>query len=458
MPRQLPKIIALLLVCVSLVSCSGQKDADGPAQAATQTPGGGANPSGRAGGGRRGGGGPIPVVTAKAETKSVPVNIPAVGTAEALTTVQVRAQVTGQLSAIHFAEGQEVRKGQPLFTIDPRPFEAALQQAEAVLARDTATAKNAEQQHARYEDLYKRGLIPRDQYETQNASAQSLQATLAADRAAVDNAKLNLNYTRIGAPMSGRTGALGIHVGDLVRANDATPLVVINQVSPIYVTFSVPGRYLGEIRRFQAQKPLAVQARGQAPIAPGAQAPAPVTPTASLGQQVAPGEGATMPVQPGLVESGRVTFIDNAVDPTTGTIKMKGTFQNADQGLWPGLFVQVTLSLTNDEGVVVVPATAVQPSASGQFVYVVKQDRTAEVRPVTVARQFGEEMIIARGLAAGEEVVTDGQLRLTPGAQVSIAQRGGGPGAAGAGEGQDGGRAGRGRGPATGSGRGRGSQ
>ncbi|HET7694854.1 MAG TPA: efflux RND transporter periplasmic adaptor subunit [Vicinamibacterales bacterium] len=368
----------------------------------------------------------MPVVTVKAQAKSVPVNIPAVGTVEPVTTVQVRAQVTGQLSAVHFSEGQDVRKGQLLFTIDPRPFETALQQAEAVLARDSATARNAAQQKERYEDLFKRGLIPRDQYETQTASAAALQATLEADRAAVDNAKLNLNYTRIAAPMSGRTGALGIHVGDLVRANDTTPLVVINQVSPIYVSFSVPGRYLGEIRRFQAQKPLAVEARGQAPLAPGAQAPPPPTP-APFGQEVAPGQGATMPVKPGLVEQGRVTFIDNTVDAATGTIKMKATFDNRDQGLWPGLFVQVTLSLTAEDNVIVVPAAAVQPSASGQFVYVIKPDRTAEVRPVAVARQFGEEMIIARGLAAGEEVVTDGQLRLTPGAQVSIAQRGGGP-------------------------------
>ena len=176
---------------------------------------------------------------------------------------------------MHFTEGQDVRKGQLLFTIDARPFQAALSQAEAVLARDTATANNAERQKATYEDLFKRGLIPRDQYETQRASNESLQATLAADRAAVENAKLNLAYTRIVAPMSGRTGALGVHVGDLVRANDATPLVVINQVSPIYVSFAVPGRYLGDIRRFQAQKPLVVTARGQAMVAPGAQAPAP---------------------------------------------------------------------------------------------------------------------------------------------------------------------------------------
>jgi len=444
MPRQQPKTLVFTILCLSFLACSGEKGNNGAPQAGAQ-PGqqaGGGSPAGRSGGGRRGGGGPVPVVTTKAESKTVPVNIPAVGTVEPVTTVMVRAQITGQLSSVHFREGQDVKKGQLLFTIDPRPFQNALQQAEAVLARDTATARNALQQKERFEDLFKRGLIPRDQYETQSAGAAALQATLEADRAQVDNAKLNLNYTRILAPMSGRTGALGIHEGDLVRANDATPLVVINQVAPIYVTFSVPGRYLGEIRRFQAQKPLAVEARGQAPLAPGAQAPPPPTPT-PFGQEVAPGQGATMPAKPGLVEHGRVSFIDNTVDAATGTIKMKATFDNGDQGLWPGLFVQVTLSLTAEANVIVVPAAAVQPSASGQFVYVIRQDRTAEVRQVAVARQFGEEMIIARGLSAGEEVVTDGQLRLTPGAQVSIAQRGGGPGDAG--EGGRGGRRGQGQ-------------
>ena len=453
MPLHLIRPVVLALICLSFASCSGEKGSD--AASAATTPGA-AGSGGRAGGGggRRGGGGPVPVVTAKVEKRSVPVTIPAVGTAEALSTVQVRAQVTGQLSAVLFAEGQEVRKGQLLFTIDPRPFEAALRQAEAVLARDSATARNAEQQLARFEDLFKRGLIPRDQYETQRASKESLEATLAADRAAVENAKLNLAYTRIAAPMAGRTGALGIHVGDLVRANDATPLVVINQVSPIYVTFAVPGRYLGEIRRYQSQKPLVVTARGQAPVAPGAQAPAPIEQTPTLGRDVAPGQGATMPAKPGLVEHGRVTFIDNTVDPSTGTIKLKGTFQNGSQGLWPGLFVQVTLNLTDEQGAIVVPGTAVQPSASGQYVYVVKGDRTVEVRPVTVARQFNEDMIIEHGLAEGEEVVTDGQLRLTPGAQVSIAgARGGGAGERGGGERQGGERGG--SGPTGGPGRGR---
>jgi multidrug efflux system membrane fusion protein len=388
----------------------------------------------------------VPVVTAKVQAKSVPVTIPAVGTAEPLQTVQIRAQTTGQLSAVHFAEGQDVKKGQPLFTLDPRPFQAALSQAEAVLARDTATAKNAEQQHLRYEDLYKRGLIPRDQYETQTASNESLQATLAADRAVVENAKLNLAYTRITAPISGRTGATTVHAGDLARANDPTPLVVINQLSPIYVSFAVPGRYLGDIRRYQARKPLVVTARGQAAVAPGAQAPAP-PPAQSQAGQVAPGQGATAPVPAAPVETGRITFIDNTVDATTGTIKLKGTFQNADQGLWPGLFVQVMLDVTTDENALVVPATAVQPSTAGQYVYVVNPDRTAQVRQVTVARQAGEDMIIAQGLSAGEEVVIDGQLRLTPGALVSVPGARGEGGAAGGGRGGQGGQPGqRGRG------------
>jgi multidrug efflux system membrane fusion protein len=438
MSRHLPKLIVFSLICASFAACSGDKSPDTAAQAATQTPGANSGAAGRGGGGRRGGGGPVPVVTARVQTKSVPVTIPAVGTAEALSTVQIRAQVTGQLSAVHFSEGQDVRKGQLLFSLDARPFQAALQQAEAVLARDTATQKNAEQQSARYEDLYKRGLLPRDQYETQRAGNESLQATLQADRAAVETARLNLNYTRIMAPISGRTGALGVHAGDLIRANDTTPLVVINQVAPIYVTFSVPGRYLGQIRQYQAHKPLLVQARGQAPIAPGAQAPVPQTAQPSTAQSVAPGQGATMPAAPGLVENGRVTFIDNTVDPTTGTIKLKATFANADQGLWPGLFVQVSLSLTEEAGSIVVPAAAVQPSPTGQYVFVVKPDRTAEVRPVTVARQFGEEMIIAQGLRDGEIVVTDGQLRLTPGAQVSIS----GPRGSGGGEDAEGARGG----------------
>lgn len=403
------------------------------------------------------------MATALVQNKPIPVTIPSVGTVEALQTVQVRAQVTGQLSAVRFSEGQDVRKGQELFTIDPRPFQAALSQAEAVLARDTATATNAQAQRARYEDLYKRQLLSRDQYEAQTATSQAAQATVEADRAAVETARLNLQYTHIVAPIAGRTGALGVHQGDLIRANDTNPLVVINQLSPIYITFAVPGRYLPDIRRFQAQKSLNVHAQGQAALPPGAQPPPPPV----IGSLKAPASGSQPPqpqggaqgaaaaagVAAGLSETGRVSFIDNSVDPTTGTIKLKGTFDNRDRALWPGLFVQITLDLTTETNAIVVPAAAVQPSQSGQFVYVVKPDRSVEVRNVVILRQQGEQMVIAQGLSAGEEVVTEGQLRLTPGAKVTTPGRGnpeepgGAPGAPGAGG--QGGRGPRGRGSAS---------
>jgi multidrug efflux system membrane fusion protein len=408
-------VIVLILLSFTVPACSG-----GSAQPNQANGSGGRGERGR--GGRGGGEGPVPVTTTHVEQKAVPVTIPAVGTAESISTVQIRAQVTGQLSQVHFAEGQEVKKGDLLFTLDARPFEAALQQAQAVLARDTATANNATAQNARYEDLYKRGLIPRDQYETQHASAQSAQATLQADQAAVETAKLNVAYTRITAPMSGRTGALSAHVGDLVRANDTTPLVVINQLAPIYVTFAVPGRYLADIRRYQAMHPLQVVAKGQPSVPPGAQPPPPTTVEQANGADLAaddPTAAAHVPTA-----TGSVTFIDNTVDPTTGTIKLKGTFPNSDHKLWPGLFVQVTLNVSTDANAIVVPAIAVQASQTGQFVYVVKPDSTVEMRNVTVARQQGEQMVIARGLSAGEEVVTDGQLRLTPGARIVRAGRG----------------------------------
>ena len=387
------------------------------------------------------------MVTARAVSKAVPVTIPAVGTAEPLATVEIRAQVTGQLSEVHFREGQDVQKGVPLFTLDARPFQAALQQAQAVLARDSAQAKNAQSQRARYEDLFNRGLIPRDQYETQMANATALEATLAADQAQIENAQLNLQYTRIVAPISGRTGALNVHAGDLVRANDTAPLVVINQVAPIYVSFSVPGRYLPEIRRFQSQQPLRIEARIQPGGTPGAAQTAPPAPGAL---PAAGTDGASLPLaDPSTLESiasGTVSFIDNTVDPTTGTIRMKGTFANANHALWPGLFVQITLVLRNDPAAIVVPAAAVQVSQAGQYVFVVKPDRTVEVRNVTVERQQGEEMVIAKGIAPGDEVVTDGQLRLTTGATVTTGTRGEGAGTPGEGAGARTGRAGEGGG------------
>jgi multidrug efflux system membrane fusion protein len=379
-------------------------------------------------------------VTARAVAKAVPVTIPAVGTAEPIATVQVRSQVTGQLSQIHFREGQDVRKGEPLFTLDARPFQAALQQAQAVLARDTAQAKNAQAQRARYQDLFDRGLIARDQYETQTANASALEATLAADQAQVENARVNVQYTRIVAPISGRTGALGVHQGDLIRANDVAPLVVINQVSPIYVTFAVPGRYLPDIRRHQAQQPLHVDARISAAGTPGAPQTAPASAAAGAappaGGGGTDGASASSPSDPSpdeTIEPGKVQFIDNSVDPSTGTIRMKAAFQNTDHQLWPGLFVQVSVVLRVDPQAVVVPSAAVQTSQSGQFVYVIAPDRTAEIRNVVVERQQGDDVVIAKGISAGDEVVTDGQLRLTPGARVTTGTRGEGSGEPGGG-------------------------
>jgi multidrug efflux system membrane fusion protein len=347
------------------------------------------------------------VVTARAVMKSVPVTIPAVGTVEALSSVQIRSQVTGQLQGVHFAEGQEVRQGDRLFSLDARPFKAALAQAEAALARDIATLRNLEAQQARFDTLFQRGLLARDQYENQRASATAVAATVEADKAAVENARVNLLYSDIAAPISGRTGALGAHVGDLVRANDTIALVVINQLAPIYVSFSVPGRFLGDIRKYQAQRPLSLTA---------------AIPPSSNADVTASGDTAT----------GVVAFIDNSVDATTGTIKLKGSFANADHQLWPGTFVRVLLALTTDARAIVVPATAVQASQDGQFIYVVKADQTVEMRKVRVERQQGDEVVMAEGIAAGDVVVTDGQLRLTPGARVAEPSTSGGRGGAAA--------------------------
>ena len=398
MHTRLFRLVFFMVLPALLASCSSPGGNPGGAAATAR--------NGRGSG--RGAGGPVPVVTALAAQKAVPVTVPAVGAVEAVSTVEIRSQVTGQLTAIHFTEGREVRQGDALFSLDARPFQAALQQAQAILARDTASLQNARAQQARSDTLFQRGLLARDQYESQRASTDVLAATIEADKAAIETVQLNLRYTEIAAPITGRTGSLGVHVGDLIRANDTTPLVVINQLSPIYVAFSVPGRYLADVRRYQAQRPLTVSA---------------VPPEAS-------GPG-------GAPARGLLSFIDNAVDSTTGTIRLKATFANGDRQLWPGAFVQVTLGLTTQPDAIVVPVTAVQTSQDGSFVYVVRADRTVEMRPVKVNRQAGGDVVIGEGVAPGEEVVTDGQLRLTPGARVS--ERGGAAGRPGApGEGRAG--------------------
>ena len=299
----------------------------------------------------------------------------------------MHAQLTGELIAVHFKEGDEVREGQLLFELDRRPLEASLRQAQAALERDTAQAANARAQAQRLQDLSERGITPRDQLETARTSADALDATVAADRAAVENATVQLNYATIKAPLSGRTGALMVHEGSLVRANDTTPLVIINQVSPIYESFAIPEARLPDLRRYMGRSALRVQAQPS-------------------GEEDA--------------ATGRISFIDNQVDPTTGTIRVKAEFANADHLLWPGQFANITLTLTVESDVRVVPTAAVQTGQQGQYVFVVNKDHAAELRTVKVERTVGDESIVSDGLASGEVVVTDGQLRLTPGTQVSI--------------------------------------
>jgi multidrug efflux system membrane fusion protein len=336
----------------------------------------------------RGGGEAVPVTVTSVALEPMPIELRVVGTVEPCATVGVGALVGGELTAVHFQEGQEVKKDDILFTIDPRPFEAQLHQAEANLARDTAQAENANAQARRYRDLVSRGIATREQLDQISTNAAALQATVKADAAAVENANLQLQYSTIRAPIDGRTGALLVQAGNLVRTTDTTPLVVINEISPIYVAFSVPEASLPDLRRYEAAGSLRVDV-----AVPGAQAP---------------------------VERGRISFIDNTVDRSTGTIRVKGTFQNPDRHLWPGLFVNVVLTLKTELRAIVVPLRAVQEAQEGKYVYVVKGDRTVESRPVTVARTVGDRAIIATGLTAGETVVTDGQLRLVPGTRVSI--------------------------------------
>jgi len=369
---------AVLVLAASLAAagCSG-----GETVSAT-TP-----PSGRGGGG--GQNAPVPVTVATAVEKSMPITIQGIGTVIAASTVSVRAQITGEMTSVTFKEGEDVEKDQVLATLDKRPLEAALAQAQATLDKDAAQAANARAQAVRYEDLLQRGIATREQVDTMRTQAAALDATVAADRANLDSARVQLTYATIRAPMAGRTGLLQVHPGNLVRGQDTQPIVTINKITPVYVSFSVPEAQLPALKRFMA-----------------AQGTLPAT--------------AIAPTESGAPSSGRVNFIDNAVDPTTGTIKVKGTFPNEDRRLWPGQFVNVTVMLTSDPKAVVVPSVAVQTGQQGPYVFIVKPDQTVELREVTVARVAGDETVVQRGVAAGDTVVTDGHLRLVPGSRISV--------------------------------------
>jgi multidrug efflux system membrane fusion protein len=413
------KLRILLVLAILLSACSsGTKGDQGPPRA-------------------------VPVMVGTVIQKEVPVQIRVIGNVQAYSTVTVKLIVGGEISQVHFAEGQDVKKGELLFTIDSRPLEAALRQAEANVARDmaqvgqveadlaknmalvkqvdanierdTAQAENARVEAKRYETLIEKQVVSRQQYDQFRTNAEALEATVRsgraakdsaeaavrssraalesakaavrADQAAVDNAKVQLSYCFIRSPMDGRTGNLLVQRGNVVKANDIN-LLTINQVNPIYVAFSVPEQNLPEIKKYMARGSLRVEA-----LAPN---------------------------DTGTAEQGVLTFIDNTVDKTTGMILLKGTFANKERRLWPGQFVNVVLTLTTQPHAIIVPSQAIQTGQEGQYVFVVKPDLTVELRPVVVNRTLSNESIVEKGLQEGEKVVTDGQLQLVPGAKIEV--------------------------------------
>jgi multidrug efflux system membrane fusion protein len=327
---------------------------------------------------------PVPVQTAVAQMRDVPRTVESVGAVQALRNVLVKSQVDGMISEIHFREGDEVKAGDLLVSLDRRPFENSLRAARADLANAKAEATKAESDAERYKNLNQQEAISKEQYTQLTTKAETTRAMVQAKEAAVANAELQLGYAQIRAPIAGRTGQLLLHEGALVKANDNNfSIVAINQLSPIAVAYSVPESALEEIRGALAKNEAKVEV---------------VERSSGLKRN-----------------DGRVDFIDNAVDPTTGMITLKAVFANEDKALWPGRFVTVTTQFGVDHGAVVVPASAVQTSQNGATVYVIKSDQTVELRNVKVSRSAGENALLAEGVKPGETVVTDGQLRLLPG-------------------------------------------
>jgi len=418
--------VLLLVAAVGLWACSNEKSGQAQAKGAA---------------GREG----VPVTIDTAVSKPVPVQIRAIGTVQAYASVTLKSQLDGEVARIHFSEGQEVKKGDLLFTLDQRPLEATLRQIEANLARDTAQLEqteavvaqtmaaekqaeanlardraqleNALSQARRYKGLIDEGAISKELYDQVRTNATALEATIEADKAAVtstrasiraaqatvenikavikadqamvENARVQLSYTTIRAPMDARAGNLLVRVGSAVKARDDTAqMLVLNQIQPIYVSFSTPEQYLRDIKKFLAAGTLRVQASPR-------------------GQDDSPA-------------LGELSFVNNTVDPGTGMIQLKATFPNREDTLWPGQFVNVVLTLTTQPDTVVIPSQAIQTGQQGQYVYVLRPDSTVESRPVTVGRRIGGETVIEKGVAPGDKVVTDGQLRLVSGTRVQV--------------------------------------
>ena len=329
----------------------------------------------------------MPVTVAQSMEKDMPVQLKAIGTVEAFATVVIKSQVNGQIAKVHFEEGKDVEKGDLLISIDPAPFLATLGQYEAALAKNRAQEKFARDQAARYAGLLKEGIVAQDQYDQFRTNAESLAAAVNSDLAAIKSAKIQLSYSTIRSPISGRTGTLTLDSGNLIKAND-NPIVTIHQICPINVVFSIPEKKMTDVKKAMAAGELKIES--------------------------------LIPNEPGHTETGILSFMDNAVNPETGTIKIKGVFANTSKKLWPGQFTDVIMTLSSLKNAVVVPTSAIQTSQQGQFVYTVKPEKTVEVRPVTVGPAMEGDTVIETGLASGETVVVDGQLRLTPGAPVDI--------------------------------------
>ena len=330
---------------------------------------------------------PVPVQTAVASTKDIPVDLRAIGNVEPIASVAIKAQVTGELIEVSFTEGQDVKKGDLLFTIQPRLYATQLAQAEATLARDRAQAANAKRELARQVELAGKGVASREELDRARAQSDAMEATVRADEAQVLIAQTQLGYTTIESPIDGRTGSIRVRPGNLIRNTSDDPLTTVAQLAPIYVAFAVPEQYLAEIRRGMEDRSMEVIARnprGEKDLA-----------------------------------TGKLTFIENTVDATTGTVLLKATFANEDRALWPGAFVGVILRLDTERNQTVVPAAAVTIGQKGSQVYVVKPDDTAELRPVKTGRSVAQETVILEGLKAGERVVINGQSRLLPGAKIS---------------------------------------
>lgn len=367
-PGQPVRLFLLLALALVFGACSGGEEAKGkPA------------PAGKP---------PVPVSVAVATEKAVPVELRAVGEVESIARVTVRSQVAGVIDQVHFREGTEVRAGELLFSVDPKPLQAALTRAEAELERNRVEAETARREAKRFAELLTSGFVSRDEAEAVQGRADSLQAALAASRASVEQARIQLGYSAIRAPQSGRTGALLVHPGTVVKANDGPDLVSIQTLAPIDIGFSIPERQLAPLRRHLAAGPLQLQAL----ISDEEQVP----------------------------ETGTIAFLDNAVDPATGTIRLKGRFANAAGRLWPGQFVELRVVLETLPQALTVPTAAVLSGQQGTYLYVVGEEGSVAARPVTVGIASGDDSVIESGLKPGETVVTEGQQRLFPGAKVKL--------------------------------------